>query len=76
MGEPESPTLHMLREFREKFGEFRREFSEFRLTPDDRFTELARLFAGESILGRYAAADVDKRLETREQRVRALEEHR
>jgi hypothetical protein len=74
MAEPDNHTLHLLREFREDFREFRHEFSEFRARTDERFEELVRLFAGESVLGRYAAADVEKRLEAIEKRLGALED--
>jgi len=73
---PENHTLRLLREFRQEFKEFRREFSEFRASTDERFDELARLFAGESVLGRYAAADVDKKLQALERRVAKLERAR
>jgi len=49
----------LLREFRQEFKEFRKEFGEFRTSVDERFDEIVKLFAGESVLGRYAAADVD-----------------
>ena len=73
MADPESHTLQLRREFRREFGEYRKEFNEFRDNTDARFDELARLFAGESVLGRYAAADVEKRLTTIEQRLAVLE---
>ncbi len=80
MAEPESHTLRLLREFRQEFADYRKEFSEFRRSTnerfdrtDERFDELTRLFAGESVLGRYAAADVDKRLTSVEERLAALE---
>ena len=62
MADPENQTLHLLREFREEFKEFRNDFADFGARTDERFEELVHLFAGESVLGRYAAADVDKRL--------------
>jgi hypothetical protein len=75
MKEPENHTLRLLREFREEFRTFHREFGEFRTSTDERFVELVKLFAGEGVLGRYAAADVDKRLAALEERVGALEDH-
>ena len=84
MAEPESHTLRLLREFRQEFADYRREFQEFRSRefqpfrkePEARFDELTRLFAGESVLGRYAAADVEKRLASVEKRLTALEKAR
>ena len=69
MADPENHTLRLLREFRQEFREFHREFSQFRANTDARFDELTKLFAGESVLGRYAAADVDQRLQVLEKRV-------
>jgi hypothetical protein len=51
MAEPENHTLRVLREFREEFREFRKEtdgnFTELK----DRIDSLARVVAGESVLG-------------------------
>jgi hypothetical protein len=69
-------TLRLLREFRQEFKQFRKEFDDFRGSTDDHFTELARLFAGESVLGRYAAADVENRLQALEKRLAQLERAR
>ncbi len=74
VADPENQTLHLLREFRQEFKDFRKEFSEFRVSTDERFDEFAR--AGESVLGRYAAGDVDKRLQALEKRVTKLERTR
>jgi hypothetical protein len=52
MKEPENHTVRLLREFREEFRTFHREFAEFRMTTDERFAELVKLFAGEGVLGR------------------------
>jgi hypothetical protein len=73
MNEPENHTLQPLREFREEFREYRREFNEFRATAAERFDELVKLFAGETVLARYAAADVDKRLASLEERLESVE---
>ena len=73
MAEPESHTLRLLREFRQEFSEYRKEFKAFREDTGERFDELTRLFAGESVLGRYAAAEVEKRLASVEKRLSALE---
>jgi hypothetical protein len=76
VADPENHTLHLLREFRQEFREFHKEFEQFRGTTDERFDELARLFAGESVIGRYAAANVDKRLQALERRLAKLERAR
>jgi hypothetical protein len=73
MAEPENHTLRLLREFREEFREFRGDFGVFRSVTEERFNELARLFAGETVLGRYAAADVEQRLKALETRLATLE---
>jgi hypothetical protein len=84
MSEPESQTLHLLREFRQEFSAYRKdfdtfrdkEFYKFREETSARFDELTRLFAGESVLGRYAAAEVEARLASLEKRLLALEGRR
>ena len=52
MAEPENHTLRVMREFREEFREFPKEtdgnFNELK----DRIDNLARVVAGESVLGR------------------------
>jgi hypothetical protein len=70
----------LLREFREEFREFRKEsrdfrseFNAFHAKTEERFDEVTRLFVGETVLGRYAAADVEQRLKALETRVAALE---
>ncbi len=81
MAEPESHTLRLLQEFRREFSDYRKEFHDFRdneFKPfreetNARFDELTRLFAGESVLGRYAAAAVEERLTSVENRLSALE---
>jgi hypothetical protein len=77
MAEPENHTLRLLREFREEFRkesrDFRSEFNAFRAETGERFDELTRLFAGETVLARYAAADVEKRLAALETRMAAIE---
>jgi hypothetical protein len=76
VAERENHTLQLLREFRREFKKFHKEFSDFRVHTDERFEELVRLFAGEGVLGRYAAADVDKRLQALEKRMTKLERAR
>jgi hypothetical protein len=76
MAEPENHTFRLLRKFREEFKEFRKESRDFRAETKDRFEELTKLVAGEMVVGRYAAAGVEKRLDALEGRVTALEEAR
>jgi hypothetical protein len=68
--------LRSLCEFREEFRDFRSDFGAFRAVTEERFNELTRLFAGETVLGPYAAADVGQRLHALERRIAALEETR
>lgn len=80
MPEPTDMIMPMLREMRE---ETRQGFDDMRSRLDgldERLRAVERLvkaqreaFEGESILGRYAAKEVDERLSTLEQRVAALE---
>jgi hypothetical protein len=44
VADPESHTLHLLREFRQEFKEFRKDFTDFRASTEERFDELARTF--------------------------------
>jgi chaperonin cofactor prefoldin len=74
MSQPEDLTLRLLRELRDQVARLDKKFDEFRSHTDDRFDELTRLFAGESVMARYAAAGVDSRLESLESRVKTLEE--
>ena len=76
MAEPESHTIRLLREFRQEVSEYRQEFKAFREDTGERFNELTRLFAGESVLGRYAAAEVEGRLASMEKPLSALERRR
>jgi polyhydroxyalkanoate synthesis regulator phasin len=80
MPEPTDMIMPMLREMRE---ETRQGFDDMRSRLDgldERLRAVEKLvkaqreaFEGESILGRYAAKEVDERLSTLEQRVAALE---
>jgi polyhydroxyalkanoate synthesis regulator phasin len=74
MSEPEDHSVRLLQELREEFRAFRQQandnFSELRSTIDG----LRNIVSGESVLGQYAAANVDERLEALEKRVSALEE--
>ena len=87
MAEPVSHTLHVLREFREEFREFASKtdkcFNTLEKKIDrnheelkQRIENLRQAAFGESILGRYAAAEVEERLSAIESRLSALEQQR
>ena len=73
MAAPENHTLRILREFRDEFRAFRDktegDFDSLR----SRMDNIVQALNGESILGRYAVAEVDERLEAIEKRLSALE---
>jgi polyhydroxyalkanoate synthesis regulator phasin len=68
MAEPENLTLALLRELR---SELERQ-DNARKALERRFDNLRQAVVGESVLGRYAAAEVEQRLERLEQRLAAL----
>jgi polyhydroxyalkanoate synthesis regulator phasin len=90
MPEPDNHTLRLLREIRSQGEDTRKDLDDLRngfngLRRDvtqgfehisERLEHLTRLVTGESVLGRYAAANVDERLDALEKRVTALEERR
>jgi hypothetical protein len=87
MAEPVNHTLHVLREFREEFREFAaktdKSFDTLEKKVDrnheelkQRIENLRQAAFGESVLGRYAAAEVEERLSAIEGRLSALEQHR
>jgi polyhydroxyalkanoate synthesis regulator phasin len=69
MAEPENLTLALLRELR---SELDRQ-DKARKALERRFDNLRQAVLGESVLGRYAAAEVEQRLERLEQRLAALD---
>ncbi len=80
MAEPGDQTLHILREIRTAMKALDRKVASGFESVDARFGKLdSRLdniwqaLNGESILGRYAVAEVDERLEAIEKRLSALE---
>ncbi len=80
MAEPENQTLHILREIRTAMKALDRKVSSGFEAVDARFGKLdSRLdniwqaLNGESILGRYAVAEVDERLDAIEKRLSHLE---
>lgn len=80
MSEPENLTLRFPREFREEMSAFHRDFVEFRdqTTKDhERFDKqiesLRKIWMGETVVARYAALNVEGRLESIEKRLRLVE---
>jgi chaperonin cofactor prefoldin len=83
MPSPENHTLRLLQEIRgslrsvdQKVDGLSDKVDRIRDDLKNRVDDLTRVFAGESVLGRYAAADVDKRLEALEKRISVLEKRR
>jgi hypothetical protein len=87
MAEPVNHTLHVLREFREEFREFVAKTDKSFDTLDkkvdrnhaelkERVENLRQAAFGESVLGRYAAAEVEERLSAIESRLSTLEQRR
>ena len=73
MAEPESQTLRLLRELRDKIeAGFRRSDENFEKM-NERFKNLQQAMIGESVLGRHTVAEVEERLENIEQRISVLE---
>jgi chaperonin cofactor prefoldin len=82
MAEPDNMILVLLREMRAemnaRFEEVREEFSRVESRFDrleKRLENIRQAAFGESVLGRYAAAEVEERLERIEKRPEALEGH-
>ncbi|HVY21677.1 MAG TPA: hypothetical protein VHA70_16575 [Bauldia sp.] len=80
MAEPENQTLHILREIRTALqGLDRKTTAGFEAVDgpfgkiEGRLGNIWQALNGESILGRYAVADVDDRLTAIEERLKALE---
>jgi hypothetical protein len=74
VAEPKNQTLRILREFREEFRAFRETTDGNFATLRSRMDNIWQALNGESILGRYAVAEVDERLEKIEKRLSALED--
>ena len=70
MAEPRNLTLALLRELR---AELDRQ-DQARRALENRFDNLRQAVTGESVLGRYAAAEVEERLNRIEDRLSALEQ--
>jgi chaperonin cofactor prefoldin len=83
MAEPDNFILTLLREIRAemnaRFGDMDRRFDgvDERLDRvEKRIDSVKQAAFGESVLGRYAVAEVEDRLEKMEKRLRTLEEER
>ena len=76
MAEPDNHTIRVLQEFRTEFREFREESRDNFSAINGRFDSLRQAINGESVLGRYAAAEVEDRLADLEKRIVALEKQR
>lgn len=83
MAEPENHTPHLLREIREAMRSTDKKIDKLDMKVDGISDEirssidnLRDFMAGESVLGRYAAADVDKRIQALEKRITKLERAR
>ncbi len=83
MAEPENHTLQILREIRTATASLDRKVTSGFENIDGRFSKLGsrsdniwQALNGESILGRYAVADVDERLSAIEKRISDLEKAR
>lgn len=76
MAEPGNHTLHILREFREEFRAFRDQTAANFDDVRSRMDNLRQAVNGESVLGRYAAAEVEERPGEIERRLTALEKAR
>ena len=83
MTEPENHPLRLLREIRGAIEaldhKVDRNHSELKANDDDlkdRIESLRQAAFGESVLGRYAAAEVEERLPAIEKRLSDLEQHR
>jgi polyhydroxyalkanoate synthesis regulator phasin len=76
MAEPENQTLRILREIREAIKAMDEKNDKRFGAVESRLDNIRHALNGESILGRYAVAEVDERLAALEKRVKALEGRR
>ena len=83
MAEPENQTLRLLRDIRTSIEAMDKKFEkrfgtvDLRLDKiDARIGSLSQAQRAESIIGRYAVAEVDERFEAIEKRLKALEGRR
>ena len=83
MAEPENHTLRLLREIRTVMESMNGKMDTMNNKMDRNYDDLAqrieslrKVAFGESVLGRYAAAEVEERLDALERRVATLEQDR
>jgi polyhydroxyalkanoate synthesis regulator phasin len=76
MAEPENQTLRILRDIREAIKAAEKKSDKRFDAIESRLDNIRQAMNGESVLGRYAAAEVDERLDALEKRVKALEGRR
>jgi hypothetical protein len=73
MAEPENHTIRLLREIRVVLEGMSDKIDHNYADLRERIEKLRKASFGESILGRYATAEVDERIDELEKRVSALE---
>lgn len=73
MAEPNDLILPLLREMRAESASFREEMRSEMADLKKRLENVRQAAFGESVLGRYAAAEVEERIEAIEKRLAALE---
>jgi polyhydroxyalkanoate synthesis regulator phasin len=76
MAEPENQTLRILRDLRTGLQRLEQKVDQNQDDLRSRLDNIRQAMIGESVLGRYAAAEVDERLDSLEKRVKALEGRR
>jgi hypothetical protein len=73
MAEPENHTLYLLREIRGDIDKLENKVDGGFARVDKRMDTLQQAMNGESLLGRYAVAELDERLASIETRLTAIE---
>ena len=76
MAAPENHTLRLLQEIRGAVGALDSKVDRNHEELKERIESLRQAAFGESVLGRYAAAEVEERLSAIESRLSALEQHK
>jgi polyhydroxyalkanoate synthesis regulator phasin len=76
MAEPENMILRQLRDMRTSIDRNAEATTERFDRIDKRLDNIRQAITGESVLGRYAAAEVEERLAAIEKRLSDLEQHR
>jgi uncharacterized protein YoxC len=83
MAEPENHTIRLLQDIRHQGDQMRKDIEGLAQRVDSGFSDvkkrmdsLQQAVNGESVLGRYAVAEVEERLSKIEQRLSSLEERR